>query len=61
MILSMQVSHPRSWSLLRIMTTKQHLELQQRLMNESEKGELSYKVCNIIAKELNLSVQQVCV
>ncbi|RCV28412.1 hypothetical protein SETIT_5G403200v2 [Setaria italica] len=53
-----EVSHPRSWSSLRIMTTKQHLELQ-RLMNESEMGELSYKVCHIIAKELNLSVQQV--
>ncbi|KAK8454171.1 hypothetical protein SEVIR_5G408501v4 [Setaria viridis] len=53
-----EVSHPRSWSSLRIMTTKQRLELQ-RFMNESEMGELSYKVCHIIAKELNLSVQQV--
>lgn len=36
------------------------LELQKRLMNESEER-LSYKVCRIIAKDLNLSVQQVCV
>ncbi|KAJ1286504.1 hypothetical protein BS78_03G357100, partial [Paspalum vaginatum] len=54
-----EVSHPRSWSSQGVMTTEQRLELQQRLMNESEKGELSYKVCRIIAKELNLSVQQV--
>ncbi|CAO2195465.1 unnamed protein product [Urochloa humidicola] len=54
-----EVSHPRSWSTLRVMSTKQRLELQQRLMNESEKGKLSYKVCRVIAKELNLSVQQV--
>ncbi|CAL4946308.1 unnamed protein product [Urochloa decumbens] len=54
-----EVSHPRSWSTLRVMSTKQRLELQQRLMNESEKGNLSYKVCREIAKELNLSVQQV--
>ncbi|KAF2944436.1 hypothetical protein DAI22_02g142500 [Oryza sativa Japonica Group] len=31
-----EVSHPRSWSSVRVMTTDQHLELQQRLMNESE-------------------------
>ncbi|RCV25804.1 hypothetical protein SETIT_5G195200v2 [Setaria italica] len=54
-----EVSHPRSWSSLRVMTTEQQLELQQRLMKESEKGKVSYKVCRIIAKELNLSVQQV--
>ncbi|KAK8452919.1 hypothetical protein SEVIR_5G197500v4 [Setaria viridis] len=54
-----EVSHPRSWSSLRVMTTEQQLELQQHLMKESEKGKVSYKVCRIIAKELNLSVQQV--
>jgi hypothetical protein len=42
------------------MTTEKRLELQKRLMNESEER-LSYKVCRIIAKDLNLSVQQVCV
>ncbi|KAG8079855.1 hypothetical protein GUJ93_ZPchr0007g5497 [Zizania palustris] len=54
-----EVSHPRSWSSLRVMTTEQRLELQQRVMNVMEKGKLSYKDCRIIAKELNLSVQQV--
>uniref|UniRef100_A0A0E0NDS1 Uncharacterized protein n=1 Tax=Oryza rufipogon TaxID=4529 RepID=A0A0E0NDS1_ORYRU len=54
-----EVSHPRSWSSVRVMTTDQRLELQQRLMNESETGKLSYKVCHTIAKELNLSLQQV--
>lgn len=43
------------------MTTEKRLELQKRLMNESGKERLSYKVCRIIAKDLNLSVQQVCV
>uniref|UniRef100_A0A0D3F499 B-block binding subunit of TFIIIC domain-containing protein n=1 Tax=Oryza barthii TaxID=65489 RepID=A0A0D3F499_9ORYZ len=28
-----EVSHPRSWSSVRVMTTEQRLELQQRLMN----------------------------
>lgn len=41
------------------MTTEQRLELQQRVMNVTEKGKLSYKDCRIIAKDLNLSVQQV--
>ncbi|KAF2932189.1 hypothetical protein DAI22_05g268900 [Oryza sativa Japonica Group] len=54
-----EVSHPRSWSSLRVMTTEQRLELQQRVMNVTEKGKLSYKDCRIIAKDLNLSVQQV--
>ncbi|KAF0902551.1 hypothetical protein E2562_018050 [Oryza meyeriana var. granulata] len=54
-----EVSHPRSWSSVRVMTTEQHLELKQRLMNESKSGKLSYKVFRIIAKELNLSLQQV--
>ncbi|XP_021318584.1 uncharacterized protein LOC8072962 isoform X4 [Sorghum bicolor] len=52
-----EVSRVRSWSSLRVMTTEKRLELQKRLMNESER--LSYKVCRIIAKDLNLSVQQV--
>ncbi|EMS66681.1 hypothetical protein TRIUR3_04918 [Triticum urartu] len=56
-----EVSHVRSWSSVRVMTTKQRLELQTRLMNENEKGILPHKVCCIIAKDLNLSVQQVCV
>uniref|UniRef100_A0A0D9WKZ9 Uncharacterized protein n=1 Tax=Leersia perrieri TaxID=77586 RepID=A0A0D9WKZ9_9ORYZ len=54
-----EVSHPRSWSSVRVMTAEQRLELQQCLMNQSETGKLSYKVCRMIAKELNLSLQQV--
>ncbi|XP_071676455.1 uncharacterized protein [Lolium perenne] len=54
-----EVSHVRSWSSVRVMTTEQRLELQKRLRNESENGTLSYKVCRIIANDLNLSVQQV--
>ncbi|BAF09421.1 uncharacterized protein [Oryza sativa Japonica Group] len=54
-----EVSHPRSWSSLRVMTTEQRLELQQRIMNASENGKLPFRDCRIIARELNLSVQQV--
>jgi general transcription factor 3C polypeptide 1 len=43
------------------MTTEQRLELQQRIMNASENGKLPFRDCRIIARELNLSVQQVCV
>ena len=57
----MKVSHPRSWSSLRVMTTEQRLELQQRIMNVSEKGKIPFKDCVRIARELNLSVGQVCV
>uniref|UniRef100_A0A0E0CNS9 B-block binding subunit of TFIIIC domain-containing protein n=1 Tax=Oryza meridionalis TaxID=40149 RepID=A0A0E0CNS9_9ORYZ len=53
-----EVSHPRSWSSLRVMTTEQRLELQQRIMNASENGKLPFRDCRIIARELNLSVQQ---
>ncbi|KAJ1280066.1 hypothetical protein BS78_04G203900 [Paspalum vaginatum] len=54
-----EVSHPRSWSSLRVMTTEQRLELQQCIMNVSEKGKIPFKDCVRIARELNLSVQQV--
>ncbi|XP_002454215.2 uncharacterized protein LOC8066182 isoform X2 [Sorghum bicolor] len=54
-----EVSHPRSWSTLRVMTTEQRLELQQRIMNVSEKGKIPFKDCVRIARELNLSVEQV--
>ncbi|XP_066322054.1 uncharacterized protein [Miscanthus floridulus] len=52
-----EVSHPRSWSTL-VMTTEQQLELQQRIMNVSEKGKIPFKDSVRIARELNLSVEQ---
>ena len=61
MLCSMKVSHPRSWSSLRVMTTEQRLELQQRIMSVTEKGKIPFKDCVRIARELNLSVEQVCV
>ncbi|XP_006647563.1 uncharacterized protein LOC102699931 [Oryza brachyantha] len=54
-----EVSHPRSWSSLRVMTTEQRMELQRRIVNASENGKLPFRDCRIIARELNLSVQQV--
>jgi len=43
------------------MTTEQRLELQQRIMSVTEKGKIPFKDCVRIARELNLSVEQVCV
>ncbi|KAL6633936.1 hypothetical protein ACP70R_026607 [Stipagrostis hirtigluma subsp. patula] len=54
-----EVSHPRSWSSLRVMNTEQRLELQQRILNVSEKGKIPFKDSVRIARELNLSVEQV--
>ncbi|KAL6846714.1 hypothetical protein ACP4OV_024162 [Aristida adscensionis] len=54
-----EVFCPRSWSSVRVMASEQCLELQQRIMDVREKGNFSYKVCRIIAKELNISMQQV--
>uniref|UniRef100_A0ACD5ZHU9 Uncharacterized protein n=1 Tax=Avena sativa TaxID=4498 RepID=A0ACD5ZHU9_AVESA len=54
-----EVSHPRSWSSRRVMTIEQRLELQKRIMNISEEGRIPFKDCLVIARELNLSVEQV--
>ncbi|XP_062222673.1 uncharacterized protein LOC133921705 isoform X2 [Phragmites australis] len=54
-----EVSQRRSWSSVRVMTTEQRLELQQRIMNVSEEGKIPFKDCVRIARELNLSVEQV--
>ncbi|XP_035815188.1 uncharacterized protein [Zea mays] len=54
-----EVSHRRSWCSLRVMTTEQRLELQQRIMDVGEKGKIPFKDCVRIARELNLSVEQV--
>ncbi|KAM0848652.1 hypothetical protein ACQ4PT_054246 [Festuca glaucescens] len=54
-----EVSHPRSWSSRRLMTIEQRLELQKRIMSISEEGRIPFKDCLVIARELNLSVEQV--
>ncbi|KAM0863831.1 hypothetical protein ACQ4PT_044327 [Festuca glaucescens] len=54
-----EVSHPRSWSSRRVMTMEQRLELQKRIVNISEEGRIPFKDCLVIARELNLSVEQV--
>jgi general transcription factor 3C polypeptide 1 len=41
------------------MTTEQRLELQKRIMSISEEGRIPFKDCLGIARELNLSVEQV--
>ncbi|CAM0906676.1 unnamed protein product [Alopecurus aequalis] len=54
-----EVSHPCSWTSRRAMTIEQRLELQKRIMNISEEGRIPFKDCLVIARELNLSVEQV--
>jgi general transcription factor 3C polypeptide 1 len=43
-----------------VMTMEQRLELQKRIVNISEEGRIPFKDCLVIARELNLSVEQVC-
>ncbi|KAF7084986.1 hypothetical protein CFC21_088487 [Triticum aestivum] len=54
-----EVSHPRSWSSRRVMTIEQRRELQKRIRKISEEGRIPFKDCLVIAKELNLSLEQV--
>ncbi|KAM3242393.1 hypothetical protein ACQJBY_054823 [Aegilops geniculata] len=53
-----EVSHPRSWSSRRVMTIEQRRELQKRIRKISEEGRIPFKDCLVIAKELNLSLEQ---
>ncbi|GJM87610.1 hypothetical protein PR202_ga03582 [Eleusine coracana subsp. coracana] len=55
----LKVSHRKSWSSVRVMTTEQRLGLQQRVMDVSEQGKIPFKDCVRIARELNLSVEKV--
>ncbi|XP_042430640.1 uncharacterized protein LOC122017169 [Zingiber officinale] len=49
----------RSWTSLRVMTAEQRTELLNRLNTVDSKKKISFKECIRIARELNLTVEQV--
>ncbi|KAM7507611.1 hypothetical protein LguiA_018064 [Lonicera macranthoides] len=49
----------RSWVSVRVMTAEQRAELLKRIVNEDSNKKLSFKECEKIAKDLNLTLEQV--
>ncbi|XVF86888.1 hypothetical protein PTKIN_Ptkin18bG0077000 [Pterospermum kingtungense] len=49
----------RSWASVRVMTADQRAELLKRIVKDDLNEKLSYKDCEKIAKDLNLSLEQV--
>ncbi|XP_034900158.1 uncharacterized protein [Populus alba] len=54
-----EVFHHRSWASVRIMSSDQRAELLKRIVMDDQSKTLSYKDCEKIAKDLNLTLQQV--
>ncbi|KAL1551739.1 hypothetical protein AAHA92_19540 [Salvia divinorum] len=54
-----QIFHPRSWASARVMTAAQRAELLKRIAQDGSKKKLSFKDCEKIAVDLNLTLQQV--
>ncbi|KAG5593380.1 hypothetical protein H5410_043894, partial [Solanum commersonii] len=51
----------RSWASVRVMTADQRAELLKRAINDGPQRKLSFKECEEIAKDLNLTLEQVTV
>lgn len=49
----------RSWASVRVMTAEQRAELIKRVVQDELSEKLSYKDCEKIAKDLNLTLEQV--
>ncbi|KAJ8532712.1 hypothetical protein K7X08_015601 [Anisodus acutangulus] len=49
----------RSWASVRVMTADQRVELLKRVINDGPQRKLSFKECEEIAKDLNLTFEQV--
>ncbi|XAR49896.1 hypothetical protein NMG60_11004070 [Bertholletia excelsa] len=49
----------RSWASVRVMTADQHAELLKRIVNDDPLKKLSFEECEEIAKDLNLTLEQV--
>ncbi|KAK6779378.1 hypothetical protein RDI58_021562 [Solanum bulbocastanum] len=49
----------RSWASIRVMTADQRAELLKRVINDGPQRKLSFKECEEIAKDLNLTLEQV--
>ncbi|KAL5579539.1 hypothetical protein UlMin_011981 [Ulmus minor] len=54
-----EVFRNRSWASVRVMTADQRAELLKLVMKDDRTGKLSFKECGKIAKDLNLSLEQV--
>ncbi|CAL9066598.1 uncharacterized protein LOC103975842 isoform X4 [Musa acuminata AAA Group] len=53
------VFHTRSWTSVRVMNTEQRIELLKRVNNADPRKKISFKDCIRIARELDLTVEQV--
>ncbi|URD86352.1 hypothetical protein MUK42_27492 [Musa troglodytarum] len=53
------VFHTRSWTSVRVMNTEQRIELLKRVNNVDPRKKISFKDCIRIARELDLTVEQV--
>jgi general transcription factor 3C polypeptide 1 len=49
----------RSWVSVRVMTAEQRAQLLERIVNEDSNRKLSFQECEAIAKDLNLTLEQV--
>ncbi|KAJ0006939.1 hypothetical protein Pint_29068 [Pistacia integerrima] len=54
-----EVFHYRSWASVRVMTADQRAELLKCMVRDNVNEKISYKECEKIAKDLNLTLEQV--
>ncbi|XP_051135794.1 uncharacterized protein LOC127254623 isoform X2 [Andrographis paniculata] len=54
-----EVFHSRAWASVRVMTAEQRVKLLERVANDDLNGKLSFRHCKEIAKDLNLTLEQV--
>ncbi|KAL1538122.1 hypothetical protein AAHA92_26902 [Salvia divinorum] len=54
-----QIFHPKSWASSRITTAAQRAEILKRIAQDGAKKKLSFKDCEKIAEDLNLTLEQV--
>ncbi|KAJ4973068.1 hypothetical protein NE237_006242 [Protea cynaroides] len=54
-----EVFHTRSWASVRVMTADQRAQLLKRVVNDDPNKKLSFKECEKIARDLNLTFEQV--
>ena len=54
-----QVFSSRSWASVRVMTVEQRVELLKRMAHDNLQKKIPFNECIKIAKELNLTLEQV--
>ncbi|GER53573.1 B-block binding subunit of TFIIIC [Striga asiatica] len=54
-----EVFNPRSWTSSRVITADERVELHKRVVKDDPKEKLSFSECEKIAKDLNLTLEQV--